>query len=101
MNISLAVKAAIASFDPEAEVVLYGSRARGNASPESDWDFLVILSRPMAETKIAAIRRALYDIEWDSGEIVCPLFHSRQEWEDPVRTATPFNRQVSREGVTV
>jgi len=36
------VKCTVLELDPEAEVVLFGSRARGDARADSDWDFLVL-----------------------------------------------------------
>ncbi|WP_461150872.1 nucleotidyltransferase domain-containing protein [Spirosoma pulveris] len=34
-----AVKKQVCEIDPQAEVWLFGSRARGDARPDSDWDF--------------------------------------------------------------
>ena len=34
------VKQLIHQIEPEAEIILFGSRARGDAAPDSDWDFL-------------------------------------------------------------
>lgn len=36
------LRAVIETFDPQA-VILFGSRARGDAHPDSDWDLLVIV----------------------------------------------------------
>jgi predicted nucleotidyltransferase len=36
------VKQAVHEVEPEADIVLYGSRARGDAHAESDWDFLIL-----------------------------------------------------------
>ena len=33
---------AVKKIEPSAEIILYGSRARGNAEPESDYDFLIL-----------------------------------------------------------
>ena len=35
-------KAAITDILPDAEIILYGSRARGDAHPDSDYDLLVL-----------------------------------------------------------
>ncbi len=36
------IKQNVLEVDPQAEVWLYGSRARGTANEESDWDVLVL-----------------------------------------------------------
>ena len=36
------LRAVIETFDPQ-QVILFGSRARGEARPDSDWDLLVIV----------------------------------------------------------
>ena len=43
MNIPQLVKEKILEIDKNAEVILFGSRARGDFHEESDWDFLVFL----------------------------------------------------------
>lgn len=37
------VKRAICEMEPEAEIILYGSRAREDSRAQSDWDFLVLV----------------------------------------------------------
>jgi predicted nucleotidyltransferase len=39
------VKSAINSVDPQAKVILFGSRARGDEKQSSDWDFLILASK--------------------------------------------------------
>ena len=41
------VKEAVWKIEPTAEVILYGSRARGDSTCESDWDFLVLVDGPV------------------------------------------------------
>lgn len=61
------VKAAIRDVDPEAEALLYGSRVRGQAEPESDWDLVILVSVPVSEQLKRTIRHRLYEIE--TGEV--------------------------------
>ena len=74
------VKQAVHEVEREADIVLYGSRARGDAHAESDWDFLILLDGVVDDVRIDAIRHRLYDIEWDCGEVLCSIVRSRQEW---------------------
>jgi len=39
-NLLLRCRESIHKISPEAKVILYGSRARGDAVPESDYDLL-------------------------------------------------------------
>ena len=70
--------AVVERFDP-IEVILFGSRARGDAGPDSDWDFLVVVddedftSRPRQvpqhgwpeEMSIVALPRSRFEAERD------------------------------------
>ena len=61
------VKQTVHEIEPDADIILYGSRARGDARPESDWDFLILLDGVVDDARTDAIRHRLYDIEWDCG----------------------------------
>jgi len=93
------VKQAVHEVEPEAEIVLYGSRSRQDAGPESDWDFLVLVDGPVDDVRVDAIRHRLYEIEWECGEVLCAVVRSRQEWNSPLYRAMPFHQNVEREGV--
>ena len=71
------VKQTIHEAEPGAEIILYGSRARQEAGSESDWDFLVLVDGAMSEARADAIRHRLYEIEWESGEVLCAVVRSR------------------------
>ena len=95
------VKQAVHEVEPAADIVLYGSRARGDAHAESDWDFLILLDGVVDDVRIDAIRHRLYDIEWDCGEVLCSIVRSRQEWGSSVQQVTPFAKRVREQGICV
>jgi len=41
-NILLKIKSIVSKIDPQAQIILYGSRSTGKARPDSDWDFLIL-----------------------------------------------------------
>jgi predicted nucleotidyltransferase len=93
------VKRAVHKIEPEADIVLYGSRARGDAHAESDWDFLILLDGVVDEARTDAIRHRLYEIEWDCGEVLCSIVRSRQEWDSSLQQATPFAKILREQGI--
>lgn len=95
------VKQAVHEVEPEADIVLYGSRARGDAHAESDWDFLILLDGVVDEARTDAIRHRLYDIEWDCDAVLCSIVRSRQEWGSSVQQVTPFAKTLREQGIRV
>lgn len=93
------VKQTIQALEPGAEVKLYGSRSRQEAGPDSDWDFLVLVEGPVSDARTDTIRHQLYEIEWESGEILNVIVRSREEWNSPRYSAMPFRQNVERDGV--
>jgi len=95
------VKQTIHEVEPAAEIILYGSRARREAGSESDWDFVVLVDGPVSEARADAIRHRLYEVEWESGEVLCAVVRSQQEWQSPRYRAMPFRQHVERDGVAL
>ena len=79
-------------------VILFGSRARGDAHENSDYDDVVVVDRRSAE-----LRAALLDITVDllerHGRLVACLL--RDEWEWEALRAFPLGVNVAREGVAL
>ena len=93
------IKRVILDLEPKADVILYGSRARHDESADSDWDLLVLVDGPMSASRVDAIQNQLYEIEWETGEVLCSFIRNRQEWHSPRMACTPFYQNVEREGV--
>lgn len=88
----------ISTIDPKAEVILYGSRARGDSKPDSDWDILILTDYPVDLNKERTFRDNLYDLELETGESFSVFVYSKNDWNTKQRI-TPFYSNVIREGV--
>lgn len=54
------VKETVHSFDRNAGILFYGSRARGAASSGSDWDFLILTEKEHSYQDKREIRKAVH-----------------------------------------
>jgi predicted nucleotidyltransferase len=95
------VKRAVSEMEPDAEIILYGSRAREDSQVQSDWDFLVLLDGPVDDERTDKIRHRLYEIEWQSDEVLCCIVRNRQEWNSPLWKSMPFRQNVECEGIVL
>ena len=95
------VKQTILSILPDATVILYGSRARGDARPDSDWDFLVLTDEPVSMALEERLRHATDDLSLDVAEVISAFIENRVEWDMPISKASAYHQVIEREGVAV
>ena len=92
------IKKVVLQHEPSAKIYLYGSRARGDARPDSDWDLLILLNRDsITHEQVETIRYPLYDVELEAGEVFSAIFYPEKEWNKK-HSVTPFYENVMREG---
>ena len=95
------IKASVAAAEPSAKIILYGSFARGENTTESDLDLLILLNKDkISREDEIKIKYPLYDIEFETGQIISPLVLSKSDWESRHRI-TPFYENVQKEGVVL
>ena len=99
-QISILIKQAIGRIDSKAEIILYGSRAKGNERPDSDWDVLILTNYPVDIFKERQFRNALYDLELETGEPFSVFVYSKNDW-DTKQIITPFYANVTKEGISL
>jgi len=95
------VKEAVMRVLPDAEFILFGSRACGQASTDSDWDILILTDQPVDYPLEDKVRQALLKIELETGNVLPTLIITRSDWESPQNRETPFFQHVSRDGVAI
>lgn len=93
------VKQAVLEVEPSAEVYLYGSRARGEADAESDWDFLILLEGPVDQEREERLRYSLYEMGRAGGEVFNLMIYRREDWHDKDAPRTPYQANVRREDI--
>ncbi len=63
-------------------VWLYGSRARGDAKDDSDWDILILLDKKKISTEdFEEVAYPLVRLGWDFDANVSPQIYSTEEWK--------------------
>jgi predicted nucleotidyltransferase len=80
------------------QMVLFGSRARGNARHDSDYDVLVVVDHRTPE-----LRAMILDVESQLmdryGALVATVLRSEEEWA--CNQGFPLARNIAREGVSL
>ncbi len=82
-------------------IVLYGSRARGDAKTDSDWDLLILINKNLTEKEKLKIQHTLYEVELEADEIINAIIHSENEWNNPLMQVSPFYENVKKEGIVI
>ena len=95
------IKRAVLEVEPDAEIILYGSRSRGDAVPASDWDLLILVEGAQSDSRTDRIRHRLYEVAWDAGEVISAIIRGREEWNSGLYRAMPFHQRVQQEGVRI
>jgi predicted nucleotidyltransferase len=83
------------------KMILFGSRARGDADPHSDMDVVVILNGMIDDE----VRDFISDCAWEAGFVhgivLVPVVFTRDEWDNSPERSSPFVKTVETEGVTL
>jgi predicted nucleotidyltransferase len=93
------IKKTIHEKDPNAEAFLFGSRARGDNRPDSDWDILILVDNKQVTNEIEdKFRPDLYDLELEAEQIISTFIYSKEYWRRSL-IFSPLYKNVNKEGI--
>ncbi len=95
------VRAKVHSIVPDADIILYGSKARAKAGLESDWDFLILLDQEPDRRVVAELRDQLYELELENDIVLSAIVRSRHQWDSDLYSILPFKKAVEHDGVVL
>jgi uncharacterized protein len=93
------VKQTALSFDENAQVILFGSRARGDYRKDSDWDFLILIEKPVDEPFKRKIRDNILETELETDQCISSLIENKTEWED--LEITDIYQNIAEDGISI
>ena len=86
---------------PLYRMILFGSRARGDATTYSDMDVLIVLDKTPDGKEIDYISDCAWEAGFEFGIVIVPVVFSKDEWENSPERYSLLAQAVVAEGVPI
>jgi hypothetical protein len=83
------------------QIILFGSRAKGDADPDSDMDVIVVLEDPVDRQAEDWVSECAWQAGFEHGVVVAPITFGRKEWEEGPERYSLLALAAERDGVTL
>jgi predicted nucleotidyltransferase len=93
------VKQRIKKIDPEARVILFGSRARDDYHKDSDWDFLILTKLVVTQDLKNKISDSLFETELETDSVLTGIVQNFDYWNS--FSDAPIFKQIAKDGVEI
>ncbi|GHV10152.1 hypothetical protein FACS1894162_2870 [Bacteroidia bacterium] len=85
---------------PNDKMILFGSQARGDARPDSDWDLLVLLNKPQKEFEDEDLYGYPFaEIGFPYGTYISTKVFTVNDWER--QKPSIFYKNVMKDGIEI
>ena len=92
------IKQSILAIDNSADVLLFGSRARGDYKEDSDWDILVLTDSRVDNKLKRNISDQLFYLELDNAIAISTIIVNKKTWTDKFK-GYPLFFEVKKDGL--
>lgn len=82
------------------EIIIFGSKARGDAGPDSDLDLLLII-REGDRSRKKGVRHVGHQLAVTSDAVPSIMVYTKEEWSRRQSVGSPFYQAVMRDKVRV
>jgi uncharacterized protein len=96
-----AIRNTIHQIEPSAEIILFGSHARGDANENSDWDILILVEGEISCDRMDQINHRLFELNIEHDVIICPMINSKTTWYNSIYVNPFLKGNIEREGVVL
>lgn len=83
----------------DAEIIIYGSKARGDNEEFSDIDLLILVESQINRKLKEEITEITYDIELKYDVVFGIIVENRDFWKSPLANSMPLHWNIDRDGV--
>ena len=97
----LELKRIITENFSKGEIILYGSKARGDYGKYSDIDVLVLLNEDVNNRLEESIFCAVFSIELQYDVIFGIIVYSKQFWNSDLGNSMPLHWNIDSEGIVI
>lgn len=94
------IKQAVLAVDADAELILFGSRARGDYKEDSDWDVLLLTSKAVDLKLKRSFRRPLFSIERESEMELNTTIINKEDWQNKFNSY-PLYYEIKKDGIAL
>ncbi|MBX9782532.1 MAG: nucleotidyltransferase domain-containing protein [Chitinophagaceae bacterium] len=95
------IKQTVQKAEPGAQIILFGSYARGDNRDDSDIDLLILSQNIIvSDMDKKHIISELYDVELETGYPISSVILSSSDWNNRY-FSTPFYFNIKQDGITL